>query len=79
MFWFCQLYRSRGTRIAYALGFATLGVALELAQRELSYRAYEHFDMVANALGVMLGWAGALLGGGRLLARLESALSRPGA
>ncbi|HSH07936.1 MAG TPA: hypothetical protein VLA41_09770, partial [Burkholderiales bacterium] len=52
MFWFCQLYASRRTRLAYALGFAALGVALELAQRALGYRTYEPFDMAANALGV---------------------------
>jgi len=77
MFWFCQLYASRGSRLAYALGFATLGVALELAQRVLGTRSYEPFDMLANALGVALGWAAALAVGGRVLARLEAALRRP--
>ena len=77
MFWFCQLYAARRIRLAYALGFAVLGVALEFAQRALGYRTYEPFDMVANALGVALGWAAALASGGRLLARLEAAFSRP--
>ncbi len=77
MFWFGQLYASARTRLAYALGFAALGVALELAQRALGYRTYEPFDMVANALGVALGWGAALASGGRLLARLEAALRRP--
>lgn len=77
MFWFCQLYAARRTRLAYAFGFAALGVALELAQRTLGYRSFEPFDMAANALGVGLGWAAALASGGRLLARLEAALSRP--
>jgi VanZ family protein len=77
MFWFCQLYPARRTRLAYALGFAALGVALEFAQGALGYRSYELFDMVANALGVSLGWASALLTGGRLLARLETAFSGP--
>lgn len=77
MFWFCQLYASPRSRLAYALGFATLGVALELAQRALGYRTYEPFDMAANALGVALGWGAALASGGRLLARLEATLRRP--
>ena len=77
MFWFCQLYTARPTRLAYALGFALLSVALEFAQGALGYRSYEPFDMVANALGVGLGWAIALLTGGRLLARLETAFSHP--
>lgn len=70
MFWFCQLYVARQTRLAYALGFGALGVALELAQRELGYRTYEPFDMAANALGVALGWAAALAAGRRLAERL---------
>ena len=58
MLWFCQLYR---TRIFYAAGFILMGVALEFVQRELGYRSYEVADMVANALGVLLGWGVALL------------------
>ena len=77
MAWFCQLYAARRTRLAYALGFALLGVALELAQGALGYRRYEPYDMLANALGVAFGWAAALVAGGALLARLEAALRRP--
>ena len=76
MFWFCQLYAARRVRLGYALGFAAMGVALELAQKLLGYRTYEVFDMYANALGVALGWALALASRGALLARLEAALSR---
>ena len=76
MLWFGQLYAAERTRLAYALGFATMGVALELAQKLLGYRTYDAFDMVANALGVALGWGLALASRGALLARLEAALSR---
>jgi VanZ family protein len=58
MSWFCQLYRRR---IFYAAGFILMGVALEFVQRELGYRSYEVLDMLANALGVLLGWGVALL------------------
>lgn len=58
MFWFCQLYR---TRIFYAAGFVLMGVGLEFVQGELGYRSYEVADMLANALGVLLGWGVALL------------------
>ncbi len=77
MFWFCQLYAAGRTRFVYALGFAALGVALEFTQRALGYRTYEPFDMVANALGVALGWAVALAAGRGLIDRLDAALSRP--
>ncbi len=61
MVWFSWLYPARPTRIGYAAGFIAMGVALELAQRALGYRTYEVFDMFANTLGVVLGWAAALL------------------
>jgi VanZ family protein len=59
MFWFSQLYLQRKTRIAYAIGFAAMGIGLEFLQGQLGYRTYEVFDMYANTLGVLLGWAAA--------------------
>jgi len=55
MFWFCQLYPRWATRMAYAAGFITLGIALEFVQRWLGYRSFEVLDMVADAVGVVLG------------------------
>jgi glycopeptide antibiotics resistance protein len=60
MFWFSQLYLRRRTRLCYGVGFIALGIGLELAQRALGYRTYEVFDMFANTLGVLIGWAAAL-------------------
>ena len=60
MFWFSQLYSRTSTRIAYAIGFAAMGIGLEFMQGQLGYRTYEVFDMYANTLGVLLGWAAAL-------------------
>lgn len=61
MFWFCQIYIKKKIRIAYAAGFIAMGVALEFIQGRLGYRTYEVFDMYANGLGVLLGWAAALI------------------
>ena len=55
-FWFCWLYRDRNTRLAYAIGWIALGVALEFAQGATGYRSFELADMAANSLGVLLGW-----------------------
>ena len=74
MFWFCQLYATRRSRIAHALAFAAMGVALEFAQRATGYRSFEYLDMLANATGVALGWAAVRLTGGETLRRLEGAL-----
>ena len=61
MFWFCQLYDARPTRIGYGLGFVAMGIGLEIVQGELGYRTYDVFDMIANSLGVLLGWAAAIV------------------
>jgi VanZ family protein len=61
MFWFAQFYRAGKTRIAYALGFIAMGVALEIAQGQFGYRSYDVLDMYANSLGVLLGWVAALV------------------
>jgi glycopeptide antibiotics resistance protein len=38
-----------------------MGIGLEFIQGMLGYRTYEVFDMLANTIGVLLGWAAALL------------------
>jgi glycopeptide antibiotics resistance protein len=38
-----------------------MGVGLEFIQGMLGYRTYEVFDMLANAIGVLLGWVAAML------------------
>ena len=59
MLWFAFLYLKRMTRILYAAGFIAMGIGLEFLQGHLGYRTYEVFDMYANTLGVLLGWASA--------------------
>ena len=61
MWWFCLLYTRRTTRIAYALLWTCMGIGLEFAQGQLGYRTYEVYDMYANTLGVLIGWAAALV------------------
>jgi VanZ family protein len=61
MFWFCQLYAARRARLAYALGFVALGVALEFVQGWLGYRDFELADMLADTAGVAFGWGTALI------------------
>ena len=60
MFWFALLYSRNATRAAYAAGLIAMGVALEFVQRALAYRDFELLDMLADAAGVLLGWAAAL-------------------
>jgi VanZ family protein len=71
MFWFCLLYARHGTRLAYAALWIAMGIALEFAQGETGYRNYEVFDMVANAVGVLIGWALAFAVPGGLARKLR--------
>jgi VanZ family protein len=57
MFWFCLLYLGLAQRVGYALLWIGMGIGLEFIQGHLGYRSYEVYDMVANAIGVLLGWA----------------------
>jgi VanZ family protein len=61
MLWFAQLYRATGSRIAYAAGFVAMGAALEFLQGHLGIRTAELLDVYANTIGVLLGWATALV------------------
>ena len=55
-YWFMQLYKSRRSRIIVAVGLALLGVGLEFAQDESGHRMFEYADMVADCVGIVLGW-----------------------
>ena len=61
MFWFCLLYLRTPIRILYAAGFIAMGIGLEFIQGWLGYRTYDPFDMLANGIGVALGWTAALV------------------
>jgi VanZ family protein len=60
MFWFARLYVSRWARLGHAVAFTSMGIGLEFLQGQLGYRSFEIVDMVANATGVLLGWAAAI-------------------
>ena len=73
-FWFCQLHAAPRTQFAFAVGFIAMGVGLEFVQGALAYRTYDEFDMLANAIGVILGWVVARVTGPNVLARIERLL-----
>ena len=57
--WFAQPYTGLRQRIGLAIGMVALGIALEYAQHATGYRSFEVADMVADALGVAIGWLAA--------------------
>ena len=56
MLWFCQVYVTRTARISVLVGLGSLGVCIEILQGMGSYRYFEFTDMLANTVGVSIGW-----------------------
>jgi VanZ family protein len=56
MFWFMQIYEGTRSRLTVALSLLALGIGLEFVQAWTGYRSYERADMVADALGIAIGW-----------------------
>lgn len=53
--WFGQLYRGRWPLVLFALGFISLGVAMEYLQMWGGERDFEYADMLADTIGVVIG------------------------
>jgi len=56
MFWFAHLEPMRSGRWRLALALVAFGVAVECLQGLVGYRQFAVADMLANGLGVALGW-----------------------
>lgn len=56
MAWFSQIYHDWQQRIILIIGLVTMGVMLEYVQSMNPNRFYEFADMVANTVGVILGF-----------------------
>jgi len=53
---FGMLFGGRARQLVIAIAFAAMGVALEFLQGLTDYRTFEIADMIANAIGAVLGW-----------------------
>lgn len=56
MFWFAQLYKTKQSRLFFVLFFILMGVTLEILQGLGQVRFFEYADMLANSVGVLIGW-----------------------
>jgi len=73
--WFSGQYpRSRYLRIV--IGLLVFGIIIELCQRMVTYRTAELTDLAADAVGIAVGLAIALLGAGGWSLRFEERLAR---
>ena len=77
MLWFAQVFRSPLARLLLAIVLVAFGVGIEYLQGMTLTRQPEAIDVLANAVGVLLGGVLAWTPAGRTLAAFERVLSRP--
>jgi VanZ family protein len=75
-FWLCQIYLAVRSRIVVIVALIGLGVVLEYVQGWTGYRSFDVMDMLADSVGVLLGWLIALTPLGRLFAYIERRVAR---
>ena len=76
MWWWGQYWPSLRQRFQLAIVFTLMGIAVEFVQGWTGWRTFDTHDMVANGIGVLLGWALVQSPAGSLLSRLDSAVLR---
>ena len=70
--WFCQLYLSPKSRLILCVTLVGYGVLIEILQRMTGYRYFEYADMLADSVGVLLGWLLARTAVGRVFIYIEN-------
>lgn len=56
MWWFAITAKAKPGIYVYLVAFITMGISIEFLQEMTGYRYFEYADMVANTLGVFVGW-----------------------
>ena len=75
MGWFSQIYRHASQQIKIAMALVGLGITMEFLQGLTHYRMFDYVDMLANSLGVLIGWVVAKTSLGQTLAYLDQRIS----
>jgi len=74
--WFCQLYLSTRSRLLVVGLLISMGIGLEFVQGWSGYRYFDTWDMLANSLGVLLGFGLIHTPLGHLFILIESVLRK---
>ena len=56
MFMYVRMYETPRGRLLIGVTLVLMGIGLECAQGATSYRTFEYADMLANTIGVAVGW-----------------------
>ncbi len=75
MAWFSQIYHDKFQRNMIAVIFVFMGMTLEYLQGYDPNRYFEFADMIANIIGIALGFSIALTGAKNTLLNIEKVLS----
>jgi len=57
MFWFGMLIPTPRRQLVIASAFCAMGAGVEFLQDLTPYRSFELADMLANSIGVLIGWS----------------------
>jgi VanZ family protein len=74
MLWWSQILVRSRDRLFIAAAFVAMGILIEFVQRWTGWRTFEVADMIADAIGVALGWCIACTSAGSALARFENTI-----
>lgn len=55
-YWWAQLLHAGRQRIRLAAALLALGIAIEYVQGWTGWRSFDYYDMLADALGIAIGW-----------------------
>ena len=76
MLWFANIYNLPRQKVWLSAAFIAMGVSLECIQGISGYRRFQSVDILANGIGVLLGWALAATPLGACLIELDNLLAR---
>jgi VanZ family protein len=61
MWWWAQLWHRFHQRALLAIGLTLMGILIEFVQRWTGWRHYDVNDMIANGIGVLIGWVAVIV------------------
>jgi hypothetical protein len=75
MLWFANMYNLPRQKVWLSAAFIAMGVSLECIQGISGFRTFQSVDILANGIGVLLGWALTLTPLSACLVGLDNLLS----
>lgn len=58
-YWWATLFPGLARRVLLAAVLLAVGIGIEFLQRWTGYRTFDYYDMLADAVGIAIGWLAA--------------------